>query len=211
MHALLGLAASDLMQQDPTLLPFAVAHRVKAIKAIKRRLTEMSRTGEVRHDESNAMVATCFALTFQSVMLEDGMAEFMAFVRGILIVGMQMWMKGMTPIFTNMVNDDAEAVLAPFMRDLPLIRPEWSEMALVAIQNLGPLCIDDVAAEYHAILLDWVQKLFTSSFDGVSLQFSFAQPSLSWHSANFVSRPRTDPMIPRKQPTKRSADTTAGG
>ncbi|KEZ46134.1 hypothetical protein SAPIO_CDS0995 [Scedosporium apiospermum] len=165
MHALLGLAASDLMQQDPSLLTFAMAHRLKAIRAIKKRLSEMSRTTEVRQDESNAMVATCFALTFQSVQLDDGMAEFMAFVRGILIVCMQMWMKGVSPIFTNMVNEDAENLLAPFMQDLPLIQTEWSDMALVAIQNLRPLCFDEVEIEYHDLLLDWVQKLFTSSFD----------------------------------------------
>ncbi|PKS06976.1 hypothetical protein jhhlp_005573 [Lomentospora prolificans] len=165
MHALLGLAASDLMQQDPSLLTFAMSHRLKAIKAIKKRLSEMSRTTEVRHDESNAMVATCFALTFQSVQLDDGMAEYMAFVRGIPIVCMQMWMKGVSPIFTNMKNEDAESALAPFMQDLPLIQTEWSDMALVAIQNLRPLCFDEVEIEYHELLLDWVLKLFTSSFD----------------------------------------------
>lgn len=165
MHALLGLAASDLMQQDPSLITFAMSHRLKAIRAIKKRLSEMSRTTEVRRDESNAMVATCFALTFQSVQLDDGMAEYMAFVRGILIVSMQMWMKGMSPIFTNMMSDDAEGALAPFMQALPLIQTEWSDMALVAIQNLRPLCFDEVEIEYHELLLDWVQKLFTSSFD----------------------------------------------
>ena len=178
MHALLGLAASDLMQQDPSLLTFAMAHRLKAIRAIKKRLSEMSRTTEVRQDESNAMVATCFALTFQSVQLDDGMAEFMAFVRGILIVCMQMWMKGVSPIFTNMVNEDAENLLAPFMQDLPLIQTEWSDMALVAIQNLRPLCFDEVEIEYHDLLLDWVQKLFTSSFDG-EFSFSFSAVAAS--------------------------------
>lgn len=176
MHALLGLAASDLMQQDPSLITFAMSHRLKAIRAIKKRLSEMSRTTEVRRDESNAMVATCFALTFQSVQLDDGMAEYMAFVRGILIVSMQMWMKGMSPIFTNMMSDDAEGALAPFMQSLPLIQTEWSDMALVAIQNLRPLCFDEVEIEYHELLLDWVQKLFTSSFDGTRFPFPFKTP-----------------------------------
>ncbi len=40
MHAVLGLAASDLMTQDPSLVTFAMMHRVKAINAIKRSLND---------------------------------------------------------------------------------------------------------------------------------------------------------------------------
>ncbi|SPO03425.1 related to UPC2 - regulatory protein involved in control of sterol uptake [Cephalotrichum gorgonifer] len=165
MHAMLGLAASDLMEEDPSLITFAMSHRLRAIKSIKKRLADMSRSTQVTHDESNAMVATCFALTFQSVQLDDGMAEFMAFVRGILIVSMQMWMKGVSPIFTNMVSEDAEALLEPLMRDLPLVQREWSDMALTAIQNLRPLCYDEVEIEYCDLMIEWVQKLYTSSWD----------------------------------------------
>lgn len=166
MHAMLGLAACDLMQTDSSLLPFAMTHRLKAIKAIKKRLADMSRTTRVAHDESNAMVATCFALTFQSVSLDDGMAEFMAFVRGILIVSMQMWMKGVSPIFANMVGEDVEAMLEPLMEGLPLVQREWADMALAAIQNLRPLCFDEVEVEFCDILIDWAQKLYTSSWEG---------------------------------------------
>lgn len=166
MHGMLGLAACDLMHDDPSLLSAAMTHRLKAIKAIKKRLSDMSRTTRVTHDESNAMVATCFALTFQSVSLEDGMAEFMAFVRGILIVSMQMWMKGISPIFTNMSYDDAETQLEPLMGDLPLIRKEWSDMAFAAVQDLRPLCLDEVEIEYCDILINWVQKLYSSSWEG---------------------------------------------
>jgi hypothetical protein len=166
MHALLALAASDLMQHDAALLPAAMAHRVKAIRAIKRRLADISRSTEVTYEESNAMVATCFALTFQSVMMDDGMAEFMTFIRGILIVGMQMWMKGVTPMFTNLINEDAENLIAPIMETLPLVHKEWADGALGAIQTLRPLCRQEVEIEYHEILMRWVQQLYTSSWEG---------------------------------------------
>lgn len=168
MHAMLGLAACDLMHSDASLLSAAMTHRLKAIRAIKKRLADMSRATRVSHDESNAMVATCFALTFQSVSLDDGMAEFMAFVRGVLIVSMQMWMRGVSPIFTNMSNDDTEATLEPLMAGLPLIQREWSDMALAAVQELRPLCFDEVEIEYCDILIDWAQKLYTSSWEGES-------------------------------------------
>jgi hypothetical protein len=73
MHAILGYAASDLMQNDPGLLPAAIDHRVKAIRAIKKTLSDVPRADTF--EEGNAMMATCFALTFQSVFLNDGMAE----------------------------------------------------------------------------------------------------------------------------------------
>ena len=195
MHAMLGLAACDLMHDDPSLLPAAMTHRLKAIKAIKKRLADMSRATRVSHDESNAMVATCFALTFQSVSLDDGMAEFMAFIRGILIVSMQMWMKGINPIFTNMAHDDSEAALEPLMVDLPLIRREWSDMALAAVQNLRSLCFDEVEIEYCDILIDWVQKLYTSSWEGESQSRSCL----------------CDHQLTLRQRTKPFAATTAGG
>lgn len=89
MHAILGLSASDLMvQEDPSLVTFAMTHRLKAIKAIKKALSETPKTNTF--EEGNALMATCFALTFQSVLLDDGMAEYMTFCRGIVLVAIQM-------------------------------------------------------------------------------------------------------------------------
>ncbi|KAI8263235.1 Sterol uptake control protein 2 [Colletotrichum sp. SAR 10_98] len=132
MHAILGMAACDLMAQDPSLLAFAMAHRVKAIKAIKKSLAELPTKG-TNTEHANALVATCFALTFQSTSFEDGMGEFMTFIRGILIIGAQMMCKGIKPVFVNMLDQDSRAVLEPKMLNLPLIRQEWADGAVEAI------------------------------------------------------------------------------
>ncbi|KAI8956036.1 C6 zinc finger protein [Xylaria longipes] len=116
VHAILGLAASELMIQDPSLVTFAMAHRLKAIKAIKRTLTDVPKTNTF--DEGNALLATCYALTFQSVMLDDGMAEFMIFCRGIVIVAIQMYCKGAKFIFSNFHGDDHVAHLQPLLETL---------------------------------------------------------------------------------------------
>ncbi|KAI8200264.1 Sterol uptake control protein 2 [Colletotrichum sp. SAR 10_76] len=132
MHAILDMAACDLMAQDPSLLAFAMAHRVKAIKAIKKSLAELPTKG-TNTEHANALVATCFALTFQSTSFEDGMGEFMTFIRGILIIGAQMMCKGIKPVFVNMLDQDSRAVLEPKMVNLPLIRQEWADGAVEAI------------------------------------------------------------------------------
>ncbi|KAL5625289.1 hypothetical protein BROUX41_005349 [Berkeleyomyces rouxiae] len=101
MHAVLSLAATDLIITDPSLNQIALSHRFKAIQALKRRLNDIKRVSGSM-EETNALVATCYALTFQSVLLDDGMIEFMVFVRGIVIVGMHMWMKGHSPLFSSL-------------------------------------------------------------------------------------------------------------
>lgn len=70
MHSILGLAASELIASDASLAEAAMAHRLKSIQAIKRKLADSNQG--ITYAEGNALIATCFALTFQSVILEDG-------------------------------------------------------------------------------------------------------------------------------------------
>lgn len=165
MHAILGYAASELMHADSNLAPVAMGHRIKAIKAIKKRLTETSKM-DTTYEEANALVATCFALTFQSVSLEDGLAEYMTFIRGIVIVGMQMMFKSIKPLFSNLFESNNDDVLAPLMEGLPLIQKGWAETAVESITNLGPLCTHQVEIEYHEKLMTIASHLLTNSFEG---------------------------------------------
>ncbi|KAI1354318.1 C6 zinc finger protein [Xylaria sp. FL0043] len=160
MHAILGLAASDLMPKDPTLVTFAMAHRLKAIKAIKKALTSVPKTNTF--EEGNALLAACYALTFQSVMLDDGMAEFMTFCRGIVIVAIQMCCKGAKFLFTNFLGDDRMGALQPLLEAIPPIQKDWTDMAVANIAALGPLCKTQVEIEYHQLITDIANALYTS-------------------------------------------------
>ncbi|KAI1083899.1 hypothetical protein F5B20DRAFT_525952 [Whalleya microplaca] len=162
MHAILGLAASDLMAQDPSLVTFAMIHRLKAIKAIKKTLNKVSETNTF--EEGNALMATCFALTFQSVFLEDGMGEFMTFCRGVLIVIIQMACKGVKFVFSNLIDEDQKAILKPMMESMPPIQRDWTDKAVAGIRNLELLCKHQVEIEHYRILLDMAEALYTSSF-----------------------------------------------
>lgn len=165
MHAILGFAASELVPTDSSFIQAAMNHRIKAIKAIKKRLSESARA-QTSYEEANALVATCFALTFQSVCLEDGLAEYMTFIRGILIVGMQMMFKGIKPIFEQLFEDQQNEMMEPYLRDLPLIQRGWADAAVEAISNLRPLCAEPVEVEYCEQLLGIAEKLNVNSFDG---------------------------------------------
>ncbi|KAI1294028.1 C6 zinc finger protein [Xylaria venustula] len=162
LHAILGLAASDLMQQDSSLITFAMAHRLKAIKAIKKTLTDVPKTNTF--EDGNALLATCYALTFQSVMLDDGMAEFMTFCRGIVIVAVQMYCKGAKLIFHNFLGNEQVDALQPLIESIPPIQKDWTDMAVANIAALEPLCKQQVEIEYHQFISDMAKALYTSSF-----------------------------------------------
>jgi len=170
MHAMLGLAASELLTEHPrdtSLLPAAMAHRVKAIQAIKRALAGAPRADTF--EEGNALMATCFALTFQSVLLDDGMVEYMTFIRGIVIVGIQMYVKGASFLFGNFLGEKAVDALEPYIRQVPVIEASWTDAACLAIRGLAPLCQAAAEAEYQELLLAIAEKLYVSSWDGACI------------------------------------------
>ncbi|KAF9770820.1 hypothetical protein IL306_011578 [Fusarium sp. DS 682] len=169
MHAILGFSASELMRKDASVVSSAMNHRIKAIRAIKKRLAETARSS-MDYEEANAMVATCYALTFQSVSLEDGLTEFLTFIRGIMIVGMQMLFRGIKPIFENMMEPEQDALLEPLMQGLPLIPKGQTDSAMEALTNLKPLCTQTVEIEYHQHLVKMVEKLYINSWDGKYLK-----------------------------------------
>ncbi len=244
MHALLGMAASDLMHQDPSLVTAAMDHRLKAIRAIKRTLAAVpkwpanpqhhhgtaaqcadvggrscsaspgasgggsgrrsrarsgsgsgSGSGSVSgagegaapaaaaapdpygsgmgttpmFEEGNALMATCFALTFQSVALDDGMAEYMTFIRGIIVVAIQMYLKGARILFRNLLGNEQTELLRPAIEPMEGIDRRWSTAAVAAVRNLAPLCHGDaVATTYHALVLEMAEALLVSPMEGTS-------------------------------------------
>jgi hypothetical protein len=165
MHAILGLAASDLsVQKDPSLVASAMNHRLKAIKAIKKTLSDVPRADTF--EEGNALMATCFALTFQSVLLDDGMVEYMTFIRGVIIVAIQMYIKGAKLLFGAFLGERQQEAMQPFLEKCPLIEQAWATAAVAAIENLEPLCQHPMEKQYHERILDMARQLHVSSWGG---------------------------------------------
>lgn len=88
MHALLALGASHISSRTPGNCDTnkdnysALAHRGRAIAGLKK---AFSRT-ENSSSESDAMLATCYALAFQSAHLSNGSLDFATFVRGCAMI-----------------------------------------------------------------------------------------------------------------------------
>ncbi|ROW16940.1 hypothetical protein VPNG_01139 [Cytospora leucostoma] len=174
MHSILGLAASELIATDDSLAEAAIRHRLEAIKAIKRRLlacpntttTTTTTTPTIDYAEGNALIAACFALTFQSVFLEDGMAEHMAFIRGIVAVASRMAEAGVGFMFSNLRGRDQEALLRPHVERvvLPRSMAEWRGGAGAALEGLRPLCAGDgLKVRYLGLTVEIARGLCESS------------------------------------------------
>lgn len=128
-----------------------------------------SAPGTPMFEEGNALMATCFALTFQSVALDDGMAEYMTFIRGIIVVAIQMYLKGARIMFRNLLGNDQTELLRPAIEPMSAIDRRWSMAALSAIQNLAPLCVgDNVATHYHALVVEMAEALLVSPMEAYS-------------------------------------------
>lgn len=207
MHAILGYSASDLAQNPSppsdgaALVTSAMSHRLKAIKAIKKALAESSGNasrvggnnggrGADLSEEGNALIATCFALTYQSVLLDDGMVEYMTFIRGIVIVAVQMYVAaGVTGptcskarrvkekmLFGELLSEgESQRRVEPYMKDLGLIvRREWVDAAVGAINDLEGLLppreeaeegsVASVEREYWGFLSKMAGNLYVSSW-----------------------------------------------
>jgi len=173
---MLALAASDLAEQYPEsshLSCTAMSHRVKAIGALNAAIS----SGMSHFEQGNAMLATCFTMIFQSVLIEDGLAEYLTFIRGTIVVGVQMGMKRMHVLFDQLFENRDMEKIDPRMKAAPLIEPELVRVAIRSLEKLAPLCKSKVEIEVYGGLLSIARALVTSSRDGEHLSLRLENPS----------------------------------
>ncbi|KAL1851713.1 hypothetical protein Daus18300_012462 [Diaporthe australafricana] len=172
MHSILGLAASELIASDPSLAEAAMVHRLKSIQAIKRKLASSDQG--ITYAEGNALIATCFALTFQSVILEDGMTEYMAFIRGLIVIVIQMWKAGVDFMFKRLLNQEQGDLLKPHIDKVTLPEGmwEWKAGALASLDGLRSLCAgDDLKLKYLQMTEDMANGLDEKSpYKGIAIK-----------------------------------------
>jgi hypothetical protein len=168
---MLALSASDIdaasSQHSPELTQSAMSHRVLAIKFLNRALSPGLHTFE----EGNAMLATCYALVFQSIMMDEGHAEYLTFIRGAVLVSLQMCSKGLKFLFHNLLDNDELEKLRPHFQGTPANDLGPVDAAHASLEAFRPLCKREHEKEFHGCLLEIVHNLFLSSRDGTKSSF----------------------------------------
>jgi hypothetical protein len=164
---MLALSASDLASytdENRDLTPTSISHRVKSIESLNKAVAGGIKTWE----QGNAMIATCFVLLFQSVLLNDGLSEYISFLRGILAVGMQMGQRNMKFVFTKLWGEDQRLARETELDGAPLINDELVSMACRSLEKMFPLCKTKTQMGMYGLLLSMARSLVTSSKEGTS-------------------------------------------
>jgi len=113
------------------------------------------------------MIATCFALLFQSVLVSDALGEYMWFFRGILAIAIQMGIKQYGFLFKNLLGNKQVELIDVALKALPLIDSDAATRACRSLEKMGPLCKTKVEMEFYRLLLSMARSLFTSSREGM--------------------------------------------
>lgn len=162
---MLALSGSELAcTTDPTpeMHSTALTHRVKAISALNSAVAR----GIQSYEEGNAMLATCFSLLFQSCLLEDGLMEYMMFIRGTVSIGFSMGARRMKFIFERIFDDQQLNQVDPSMHAAPLINADVVASACRSFERFKHLCKRKVEIDVYVILSGIANSLITSSRDG---------------------------------------------
>ena len=169
LHAMLALAASDLADTHPAekwhLNQTALTYRVKAISSLNSAISQPV----IAVGKANAMIATCLSLLYQAALLEDGLIEYMTFIRGVIAVSIHMSVNNVRFIFQDMFNQ--QEIIQSTMTDIELIQPGLARGACRSLERFCHLVVNPKEAEYFGHLLSAARNLLTSSKDGTSPPF----------------------------------------
>jgi hypothetical protein len=163
---MLALAASDLVHTETCphqMRNTALSHRVKSITALNAAVQR----GVNCLEEGNAMLATCFSLLFQSTLIDDGLVEYMTFIRGTIIIGSQMRFKQMRFLFDQLFKDKQLEQSEAVNNDAPMIQQDVVLGAYQSLEKFQHLCQTKLETEIYAVLFNVAHSLITSG-DGES-------------------------------------------
>lgn len=156
MNAILALGASHLTRVAPgeDYTTQAIVHRGHAIEGLNKALNKTDRT----YGESDAMLAACYALTFQASHMGDGMIDFITMVRGCALVTEKVKQEGLTTAF-NIERDSHLDMIGPRLQDLPDVESDIVASGLSALAELQYLLESYTEHQFHAALVNVLLSL----------------------------------------------------
>ena len=159
MHAILGMAASHLqLVTGVDLHAVAIQHRVIAIKGSNAAISQPRRSGA----DGDALLATCYALTFQSSYMSDGLQEFFQMVRGCSLLSDQLEAEKL-PMAFFLTEKDHFQFMEDRLMDLPVINAELVDSAYKSLSALPSLFDQQSQRFFHQLVMDVVVAAKLSS------------------------------------------------
>lgn len=167
MHAILSLGASHLSRLTGSdYRKESLTHRGQAIAGLNHALSMPAR----HYGESDAMLAACYALTFQASYMGDGLADFITMVRGCALTTAKIKQEDVPTAFNLQPNWHFK-VMAPRLANLPRVNHRLLETGIDALEEVRPFLADEVDVDFHQALIDVLDALLESPQGGY-LQFA---------------------------------------
>jgi hypothetical protein len=156
MNAILALGASHLTRVAPgeDYTTQAIVHRGHAIEGLNKALNKTDRT----YGESDAMLAACYALTFQASHMGDGMIDFITMVRGCALVTEKVKQEGSTTAF-NIDRDAHIHIMNPRLDDLPEVDCDIVAGGISGLTQMQHLLDTYMEHQFHSALLNVLLSL----------------------------------------------------
>lgn len=163
MHGILGLAASHLgMLTGAPLDSTAMYHRTLAIRGTNEAMSLENRTGS----DGDALLASCYLLTFQSTYMEEGIPEFFFFVRGCNLVSHQLRSEKL-PMAFLLNESDHFKYMEERLHVLPVINATLLDGAEKSLAALPPHFYVPVHAQFFGLLMRCIYGVRGSSLNGM--------------------------------------------
>lgn len=163
MHAILALGASHLNRMTPSgsFEKEALMHRGHAINGLN---TCMAKTSHA-YGEADAMLATCYALTFQSSYMPDGLSDFVIFVRGCALATGKIRDEN-APTAFNLAPDRHHQVIRPRLQRLPSLNSIHISQGLEALDETQAYLHHEAEHKFYLSIRDVLMSLQQSSAAG---------------------------------------------
>lgn len=140
MHAVLSLGATHYAlttQTNSQYAPMAIAHRGKALQLLSTALANVDRCTTA---ELDGILATCYALVFQSYYMSDGLMDFAIMVRGCGMVTNHMQSKlKRSGMFRLQTREQVVAMVTPSLPKHPYAHQEVLRTCLENLDKLSTL------------------------------------------------------------------------
>jgi hypothetical protein len=201
MHAMLALSASHLLTTSTSQLRSeSLSYRGLALKGLNNAL---SKPPECKED-ADAMLATCWALSFQTTYMGESVEEFLTMMRGCTLIMNQNWKGKFGTSFHNLSYEARDELIVPLLESCPLVNQEFVTEGRESMQRMKGLKMDAVEEKVFQLLTELVRLLSVSSLEGWFLKPSYIRQSeliSCKHISNtrrFISSSAPSRMLPSR-------------
>ncbi|RMZ77148.1 hypothetical protein DV737_g4515, partial [Chaetothyriales sp. CBS 132003] len=162
MHAILALGASHLARLTGVdYRRESLTHRGLAIAGLNQALSQPAKN----FGEADAMLAACYALTFQASYMGDGLSDFITMVRGCALTTAKIKQEEAMTAF-NLQADWHYKIMAPRLQYLPPVNTILLETGIEALDKVRAYMVTGLDENFHHALQNVLSSLLVSSDSG---------------------------------------------